>query len=91
MGSGRQYMSCLSLEDAVRAIMFAIRTPSIEGAVNITSPDPVTNATFTAELGRVLRRPTVFPMPEAVSAATGSALGGGGAVFSTRVHVRGRR
>ena len=86
MGSGRQYMSCLSLEDAVRAIMFAIRTPSIEGAVNITSPDPVTNATFTAELGRVLRRPTVFPMPEAaVKLLMGAELAQETALASQRV------
>ena len=63
LGRGVQYMSWISLEDAVRAIVRAIRDVSLEGALNVVAPEPVTNREFTAELGRALRRPTFFPTP----------------------------
>ena len=63
LGSGRQYISWVSLEDVTRAIYHSIVTESIEGPVNIVAPDPVTNAQFTRTLGRVLSRPTLFPVP----------------------------
>lgn len=64
IGSGRQWMSWISLTDTLRALEFALTTPTLEGAVNVTAPNPVTNAEFTAVLGRVLRRPTFAPVPE---------------------------
>lgn len=63
LGSGRQWMSWISLEDAVGAMLFAIGTPGLKGPVNLTSPNPVTNAEFTRSLARQLRRPALLPAP----------------------------
>lgn len=63
IGSGGQYMSWIALDDAVGAIHHALGTGALEGPVNAVSPHPVTNREFTKALGRVLRRPTIFPMP----------------------------
>jgi uncharacterized protein (TIGR01777 family) len=63
IGSGRQYFSWITLEDLVRAIQFALNASALSGPVNAVAPHPVTNREFTKTLGRVLRRPTVFPMP----------------------------
>jgi uncharacterized protein (TIGR01777 family) len=64
MGAGRQWVSWVALPDAVRAIEFAIRTETISGPVNITAPEPVTNAEFTRMLAGILRRPALLPVPE---------------------------
>lgn len=62
VGSGRQYMSWIHIEDEVRAITHLL-TAGLTGPVNLTSPNPVTNARFTKTLGSVLNRPTtVIPM-----------------------------
>jgi len=63
VGNGRQYWSWITLEDVVASIEFAIATPSLSGPVNLTSPNPVTNAAFTAALARALRRPALLPVP----------------------------
>jgi uncharacterized protein (TIGR01777 family) len=63
IGSGRQWMSWISREDAVRAIRYALDTTRISGPVNLVAPTPVRNLEFTKTLGRVLSRPTVFPVP----------------------------
>ncbi len=63
-GNGRQYWSWITLEDEVRAIQYLLRDGSIGGPVNLTSPNPVTNAEFTKVLGRVLGRPAVLPVPK---------------------------
>lgn len=63
LGDGRQWMSWVALEDAVGAIAFALRESAVSGPVNVTSPEPVTNADFTRALGRALRRPTPLPVP----------------------------
>jgi uncharacterized protein (TIGR01777 family) len=63
IGSGRQYLSWVSLDDEVAAILHALEHPSLTGPVNITAPNPVTNAEFTRTLGRVLHRPTRLPTP----------------------------
>jgi uncharacterized protein (TIGR01777 family) len=63
LGNGRQWMSWVSLEDALAAIEFAIAEPHLSGAFNTTSPHPVTNAEFTRILGRILRRPALFRIP----------------------------
>lgn len=63
LGGGRQWMSWVSIDDAVDAIYRAVLDPRWSGAANITAPHPVTNAEFTATLGRVLRRPAVLPVP----------------------------
>jgi len=72
LGSGRQWLSWISLDDEVGAIRHLIRTQSLRGAVNATAPNPVTNDAFTKTLGAVLRRPTVVPVPRvALRAAFG--------------------
>jgi uncharacterized protein (TIGR01777 family) len=63
LGSGRQYMSWIALDDAVGAIHHALVHDDLSGPVNGTTPNPVTNREFTKTLGKVLSRPTVFPMP----------------------------
>lgn len=63
MGTGRQYMPWIALDDAAAAIRFALDRQNLTGPVNAVTPHQVTNAEFTKTLGRVLRRPTIFPMP----------------------------
>ncbi len=63
LGNGRQYMSWISLEDEVRALIFAITHDELAGPVNLTAPGPVTNAEFTSALGRALNRPTLMMVP----------------------------
>lgn len=62
-GSGRQYQPWISLDDEVAAILHCLRTPSLSGPVNLTAPNPVTNAVFTKALGGALHRPTFLPTP----------------------------
>lgn len=63
LGNGRQYLSWITLEDAVRIIEFALRTERLLGPINVVAPNPVTNREFTRTLGRVLKRPTFLPLP----------------------------
>lgn len=72
LGSGRQYMSWISMEDEVRALLFAITQGTLAGPVNLTGPAPVSNAEFTTALGRAVNRPTPMLLPGfAVRAALG--------------------
>ena len=77
LGSGKQWWSWITLHDQIRAIVFALENP-ISGAVNVTSPNPVTNQEFTSALARALHRPALFPAP---AIALKIALGG----FSSEV------
>ncbi|WP_228281398.1 TIGR01777 family oxidoreductase [Rubrobacter marinus] len=63
IGSGRQYWSWITLEDVVDVMVFALEADALEGPVNVVAPDPPTNAEYTKVLGRVLGRPTLFPLP----------------------------
>jgi uncharacterized protein (TIGR01777 family) len=63
LGSGRQWMSWISLTDAVSAMLFALNTPSLCGPVNFTAPQPVTNADFTRALAHAVHRPALIPAP----------------------------
>ncbi len=63
IGSGRQFMSWIAIDDSVGAIHHAIVTESLQGPVNAVTPTPVTNAEYTRTLARVLSRPAVAPMP----------------------------
>ena len=63
VGSGNQYMSWIDLDDEVGAIRHCLGNEACRGAVNAVGPNPVTNRGFTKTLGKVLGRPTVFPMP----------------------------
>ena len=63
LGSGRQYWSWISLRDEVSALMYLLDNESLSGPVNLTGPDPATNAEVTEAMGRVLHRPTMFSVP----------------------------
>jgi uncharacterized protein (TIGR01777 family) len=63
LGSGRQWMSWISLDDAIASLLFAVKTDSLGGPVNVTGPTPVTNAEFTKALGRAVHRPAILPAP----------------------------
>jgi uncharacterized protein (TIGR01777 family) len=97
IGDGTQYMSWITLEDLVSALVFALERDDIEGPVNFVSPTPVTNADFTAALGRVLKRPTVLPVPKfALRLGVGSDMAnemliGGARVVPALLHARGFR
>ena len=72
LGSGKQYLSWIDLDDVLGGILHTLYDDSLRGPVNLTAPNPVTNATFTSALGRALGRPTVLPVPAlAVKAAFG--------------------
>ena len=64
IGTGKQWFSWISLEDEVAGIIHLLTEESMEGPVNVTSPEPVTNAEFTATLARVLKRPAAIPVPK---------------------------
>jgi uncharacterized protein len=63
LGSGKQWMSWIALGDLVAAVLFVLDSNGLAGAVNLTSPKPVTNEEFTRALARVLHRPAVLPAP----------------------------
>lgn len=63
LGSGKQYMPWVSLNDVVNIIQYCMEHESINGAVNVTAPNPATNYEFTKTLGRVISRPTIIPAP----------------------------
>src|SRR5262252_1493018 len=63
VGTGKQYMSWIVLDDALGAIHHVLSTEAMQGPVNVVAPQAVTNQAFTTTLGKVLRRPTRFPLP----------------------------
>ena len=63
LGSGTQYYSWVAMDDVVRALLFVLTHPAVIGPVNVTAPEPVTNAAFTRALGRALHRPAIIPVP----------------------------
>ncbi|HYJ92311.1 MAG TPA: TIGR01777 family oxidoreductase [Pyrinomonadaceae bacterium] len=85
VGSGKQWMSWISLDDQIAVINYALENENIRGAVNSVSPNPVTNEEFTKAMGEVLYRPTIIPIPEfAVHLAFGE-MGDALLLDSTRV------
>ncbi|HEY9732166.1 MAG TPA: TIGR01777 family oxidoreductase [Drouetiella sp.] len=63
IGNGKQYMSWITLDDVVNALVFAIKNKSVSGAVNLVAPNAVRNSEFTDALGHALHRPAVLPLP----------------------------
>ncbi len=63
IGDGKQWMSWIDIEDVVNGLKSVIENSAVNGPVNFVAPNPVTNAEFTKTLGRVLSKPTLFPMP----------------------------
>ena len=72
LGSGRQWWSWIGIDDVIGGLLHALANPGIEGPMNLVAPEPVTNAEFTRQLARVLRRPAFAPAPAfALKAALG--------------------
>jgi len=88
IGSGKQYMSWIDLDDLVALIHHALYTEALRGPVNATAPHPVTNATFTSALGRALGRPTVVPVPALAVKALFGELGKEALLWGQRVVPR---
>ncbi|HEY0659247.1 MAG TPA: TIGR01777 family oxidoreductase, partial [Pyrinomonadaceae bacterium] len=85
IGSGKQWMSWIALEDVVRIVNFALENENLNGAINVVAPNPATNKDFTDALGSVVHRPTFLPLPAfAVNLAFGE-MGDALLLDSTRV------
>ena len=65
LGNGNQWWSWIALDDVLGAIFHAICNESLSGAVNLVSPEPITNRDFARQLAAVIRRPALFPAPAA--------------------------
>ncbi len=63
LGSGRQFMPWIHIDDLARLFIHAVESPGLSGAVNAVGPEPLTNAEFTKTLASVLHRPALFPVP----------------------------
>jgi uncharacterized protein len=63
IGAGRQWMSCIALDDLTAALLHLLSADSVRGPVNVVSPEPIRNADFTRLLGRLLHRPAMLPVP----------------------------
>ena len=85
LGNGRQWMSCIHVDDVAGMILWALENPTVSGAVNAVNPQPVRNAEFTRTLARVVRRPAILPAP---SCALKLALGELSHVMLDSVRVR---
>ena len=66
LGSGRQYMSWVHLKDWAEMVRWALNTNHVSGPLNVTAPNPVTNAEFTRALATAMHRPALFPVPAIV-------------------------
>ena len=64
IGSGKQYMSWIAIDDLIKIFHFALEHKEITGAINTTAPNPATNEEFTKTFGKVINRPTIIPIPE---------------------------
>jgi uncharacterized protein len=85
LGSGRQYVSWIDLDDLLGVILHALYDDSLSGPVNATSPNPVPNSTFTSALGRALGRPTIVPVPSFAVKAVFGELGKEALLWGQRV------
>jgi uncharacterized protein (TIGR01777 family) len=88
VGSGRQWVSWITLDDTVGAIRHAMSTEPLFGPVNLAAPNAVTNAELTATLAKVLRRPAVFPVPAPVMRLAFGEMGAATLLASQRMRPR---
>jgi hypothetical protein len=88
IGSGRQWMSWIAIDDVIGVICHVLATESLRGPVNTVAPSAVTNHEFTKTMGRVLRRPTIFPMPAFVARLALGEMADELLLASTRVEPR---
>ena len=86
LGTGRQWMSWIAIDDLLGAIHHAMIHPSLSGAVNAVSPEPATNQQFTKALGRVLGRPTLASVPAFAARLAFGEMADALLLASTRVH-----
>jgi uncharacterized protein (TIGR01777 family) len=85
LGTGKQWMGWVSLQDAIRAVLFILENDTLSGPVNVVAPAPVTNAAFTQSLAKALHRPAIVPVPAfALRIALGQ-MADEGLLASTRV------
>ena len=85
LGSGKQWMSWITRDDVVGALVHCLENDSVRGVMNGVAPSPVTNAEFTKTLGKVLGRPTIFPMPAFAAKAAFGEMAEALLLSSTRV------
>lgn len=88
LGSGSQWMSWISIDDAIAAVLHLLATDSLRGPVNVTAPEPVRNRDFTRALGRALSRPTPFAVPSFALRLAFGEMADGTLLASTRVMPR---
>ncbi len=88
LGSGKQWMSWVALEDVVGALHHLVLKDELRGPVNVVSPHPATNADYTKTLGNVLGRPTIAPMPGFVARAAFGEMADALLLASQRVYPR---
>jgi uncharacterized protein (TIGR01777 family) len=75
LGTGRQWVSWIALDDVIGALRFALDNQSIFGPINLVAPNPVRNTEFTRALGQALHRPTLFPLPATMVKVLFGAMG----------------
>ncbi len=85
IGSGRQFMSWVALDDLLGIVLHGLRDAAVAGPVNAVAPGAVTNAEFTRGLGAVLGRPTLFPIPAAAARVAFGEMADEMLLSSTRV------
>jgi uncharacterized protein len=85
LGSGNQWMSWISIDDAAAALQQLLTDDRLDGPINVTAPEPVTNRDFTRILGRALSRPAVFPVPDRALRLALGEMAGGTILSSARV------
>jgi len=88
IGSGRQWMSWVAIEDVIAIIRFALATDELHGPLNVVAPNAATNAEFTRTLARVLHRPALLPVPGFVVRALLGEMGEALLLGSARVRPR---
>jgi uncharacterized protein (TIGR01777 family) len=88
IGSGRQYLPWIDLDDQIGIIYHALMRSDVRGPLNLTSPHPVPQATFANTLGRVLNRPTVVPLPGLAVKALFGEMGEETLLSGQRAHPR---
>ena len=91
IGSGRQYMSWIDLDDVIGLIHHAIIRPGVAGPLNATAPQPVPNSAFADTLGRVLDRPTLIPLPAIAVKAMLGGVGPGASLEGSQSGSRRKR
>jgi len=88
VGSGKQWMSWVALDDVVGMIEMALFDPNATGPINVVAPEPITNRDFVKMLGDVMRRPAILPVPEG---AVRALLGEGASIVTASQRVVPRR